>query len=142
MRELIRNGPKQLIATSLLRLSSKPCCDNMLNTAFSTGGFYAFVHKSYLQQRTIQISIDDIEIKVPKVRKEISRATATKYPLIALGAIALFKASPKRSNSCYHDCTCEAYPAVIFMNHLAAFLGKKAHPFFCQYHQQIKTEMV
>ncbi|MGP1924409.1 MAG: hypothetical protein ACTS73_05855 [Arsenophonus sp. NEOnobi-MAG3] len=56
----------------LLRLSLKHICDNMLNATFSTD-VHPVVHNAYLLQRTIQTGIDDIKIKVNKVRRGISQ---------------------------------------------------------------------
>ncbi|MGP1925017.1 MAG: hypothetical protein ACTS73_09390 [Arsenophonus sp. NEOnobi-MAG3] len=49
LHQLIRNPARNLIATAL-KLSLKPCCDNVLNVAFSTGTHCSVVCNSYLLQ--------------------------------------------------------------------------------------------
>ncbi|MGP1924151.1 MAG: hypothetical protein ACTS73_04375 [Arsenophonus sp. NEOnobi-MAG3] len=78
---------------------------------------HAVICKSYLQQRTIHTGIDDIEIKVPKVKRS---AAATEYASSAY-FIALSEVCKKPQRVVSMSLACEVHqmgypPAVIFMN--------------------------
>ncbi|MGP1923461.1 MAG: hypothetical protein ACTS73_00355 [Arsenophonus sp. NEOnobi-MAG3] len=77
LHELICNGASQLIGT-VVEAKLESICYNMLNILPCRHASMPSTITGYLLQQIIQTAIDDVKIKVPKVKGIVA---ATKYTL-------------------------------------------------------------